>query len=256
MPVSPSPIPSAATSARSTPGGQPLGSLRASARYGSLRALATDFDGTLAHNGKVNPRTLAALERWKSAGHRLILVTGRELNEFIATFPEIGLFDLAVMENGAVLHDPGTGESVALAEAPPTAFVARLHEKGLPIQVGMVIVATWEPHENTVLEAIKDLGLELQVIFNKGAVMILPSGVNKATGLLSALERMGLRADEVAGIGDAENDHAFLKLCGASVAVSNALPAIKSEVDYVTDGDHGDGVVELIDLIVPTLPPL
>ena len=48
---------------------------------------------------------------------------------------------------------------------------------------GRCIVATWEPHERHVLETIRDLGLELQVIFNKGAVMVLPSGINKATGL-------------------------------------------------------------------------
>jgi len=31
----------------------------------------------------------------------------------------------------------------------------------------------------TAVELIRDLGLELQIILNKGAVMILPSGVNK-----------------------------------------------------------------------------
>ena len=31
-------------------------------------------------------------------------------------------------------------------------------------------------HQEAVLESIHDLGLELQVIFNKGAVMVLPSG--------------------------------------------------------------------------------
>lgn len=177
-----------------------------------LCGLATDFDGTLAHNGTVSSSTLEAVQRLKEAGFRLILVTGRELNELASIFPELGWFDLAVMENGAVLFEPATGKTVPLAEPPPTAFIARLHERGLPLQLGKVIAATWEPHEKVVLEAIKDLGLELQVIFNKGAVMVLPSGVNKATGLKAALERLGLQAKEVAGIGDAEYDHAFLEI--------------------------------------------
>jgi hydroxymethylpyrimidine pyrophosphatase-like HAD family hydrolase len=212
-----------------------------------LRALATDFDGTLAHNGTVNETTLRALERLKNAGFRLILVTGRELNDLVAIFPELGWFDLAVMENGGVLFHPESSVSEALADPPSSEFVARLHARGLPLQLGQVIVATWEPHEQAVLEVIKELGLELQVIFNKGAVMILPSGVNKATGLLAALKKLGLEASEVAGVGDAENDHAFLKICGLSVAVANALPTIKEEVRFVTQGDHGDGVVELIE---------
>lgn len=216
----------------------------------ALCALATDFDGTLAHNGSVNEATLCAVERIKQAGFRLILVTGRELNDLLAIFPQIRLFDLAVMENGAVLFYPDTGAVEVLANPPPSEFVARLHERGLPLQLGKVIVATWEPHENVVLQIIKDLGLELQVIFNKGAVMVLPGGVNKATGLGAALERLGLGAYQVAGIGDAENDHAFLEVCGFSVAVANALPPIKEKVQLVTKGDHGDGVVELIDRLL------
>jgi hypothetical protein len=97
----------------------------------------------------------------------------------------------------------------------------------------------------TVLETIRDLGLEMQVLFNKGAVMVLPSGVNKATGLKAALDELGLSPHNAVGIGDAENDHALFHLCECSVAVANALPSIKEEADWVTQGDHGAGVVEL-----------
>ncbi len=222
-----------------------------------IRALATDYDGTLAHNGAVSESTLAAMRRWKQAGNLLIMVTGRELNELQAVCPALPEFDLAVVENGAVLYHPATGGIETLAQPPPTEFVTRLVEKGLPVQVGKVIVATWEPHENEVLQAIKDLGLELQVIFNKGAVMILPSGMNKASGLIAALEKLGLRPEEVAGVGDAENDHAFLDICGYSAAPSNALQVILEKVHYAATGDHGDGVAELIDylLTTPVAPP-
>ena len=115
------------------------------------------------------------------------------------------------------------------------------------ISVGRVIVATWEPHEKTVLETIRDCGLELQVIFNKGAVMVLPAGVNKATGLRAALAELNLSPHNAVGVGDAENDHAFLSICECSVAVANALPAVKAKADIVTFADHGAGVTELID---------
>ena len=110
-----------------------------------------------------------------------------------------------------------------------------------------MIVATWEPHEKTVLEAIRDCGLELQVIFNKGAVMVLPAGVNKATGLRAALAELNLSPHNAVGVGDAENDHAFLNICECAVAVANALPAVKERADIVTFADHGAGVTELID---------
>jgi hypothetical protein len=126
--------------------------------------------------------------------------------------------------------------------------VAALKQRQVtPLAVGRVIVATWEPSEAAVLETIRELGLELQVIFNKGAVMVLPSGVNKATGLDAALAELCLSRHNVVGVGDAENDHAFLARCECSVAVANALPSLKERADVVTTGERGAGVAELID---------
>jgi hypothetical protein len=130
-------------------------------------------------------------------------------------------------------------------------LLAALRQRGVtPLSAGEVIVATREPHEATVLDAIRDLGLELQVIFNKGAVMILPAGVNKATGLTAALQELKISAHNVVGVGDAENDHSFLKLCERSAAVAGALPAIRDTADIVLRGDAGAGVRELAAEIV------
>jgi hypothetical protein len=109
-----------------------------------------------------------------------------------------------------------------------------------------VIVATWEPHQDTVLSVIHDQGLELQVVFNKGAVMILPPGINKATGLRAALVELELSAHDVVAVGDAENDHAMLAACECGVAVANALPSVRAAADLVMEGDHGIGVAQLV----------
>src|SRR6185312_2723276 len=211
-------------------------------------ALCTDYDGTLATDGRVLPETLSALERLLASGRRLVLVTGRELDQLQEVCPRLDLFEYVVAENGALLYQPSTGKETPLATPPPASFVSTLKQRGVgPISLGRVIVATWEPHETTVLSTIRDLGLELQVIFNKGAVMILPAGVNKATGLAHALEKMELSPHNAVAIGDAENDHALLASCECSAAVSNALPTLKKAADIVTTADHGAGVVELIE---------
>ncbi|WP_440071157.1 HAD-IIB family hydrolase [Streptosporangium sp. OZ121] len=215
--------------------------------------LACDYDGTLAAEGRVDDDTLDALERLARSGRRLVMVTGREVGSLTRDFERLDLFDLVVAENGAVLHRPGEQESSTLAEAPPEAFVERLRELGVePLSVGSAIVSTLEPHAETVLTTIRELGLEMQVIFNKGAVMVLPSGVNKATGLAAALAELEMSAHSVVGVGDAENDHAFLAACECAVAVANALPAVKERCDLVTERERGAGVVELIDRIVET----
>jgi HAD superfamily hydrolase (TIGR01484 family) len=213
-----------------------------------FHALATDYDGTLAHDGVVDADTVAALRRLKNSGRRLILVTGRELPDLQRAFPEVGSFDLIVAENGGLLHEPGTGREMLLAPPPPEAFVEQLRERGVrPLSVGRSIVASWEPMQDIVLETIRRLGLELQIVFNKGAVMVLPSGVNKASGLAAALVECGLSPHNVVAVGDAENDHAFLAMCGCSVAVANALESVRAEADLVTSGARGEGVRELID---------
>lgn len=216
-------------------------------------ALACDYDGTLAWDSVVSEHTIEALLDLKKTGRKLILVTGRELDDLIKVFPEVHLFDRVVAENGAVLYRPDTLEERKLAERPPEEFIRELIHRGAErVSVGHVIVATWRPHETKALEVIRDLGLELQVIFNKGAVMILPSGVNKATGLTAALQELTLSPQNVVGVGDAENDHAFLSLCGYSVAVYNALDTVKQEVDWITTESHGDGTVQLIRTLIAT----
>ena len=213
--------------------------------------LISDYDGTLAHDGQVTPSTLQALKRVKASGRKLVLATGRELPELLRIFPETSLFDLAVVENGALLYNPATSEKRLLAEPPPPAFGEELRRRGVqPLSVGECIVATWHPHETVVLEVIRSLGLELQVIFNKDAVMILPSGINKGTGVRVALDELGLSPHNALGVGDAENDHAFLGICECGVAVGNALPVLKDRADVVTTQTHGAGVEEIIEQLL------
>lgn len=214
-------------------------------------ALAADYDGTLAHHGKIDEPTWAALRKLKESGRRLIMVTGRELDELLEIVPHPEVFDRIVAENGGVVYEPAVKEVRTIAPGPSAAFVSELVKRGVTrISVGRVIVATWEPHQEKVLGVIRDQGLELQVIFNKGSVMILPSGVNKATGLKVALDELGLSRHNVVGVGDAENDHALLSKCECGVAVANAIPSLKQIADLVTEHHHGAGIVELINHMI------
>jgi HAD superfamily hydrolase (TIGR01484 family) len=213
--------------------------------------LACDYDGTIAHDSLCAPSTVKALQRVKASGRKVILATGRELTELLQVFPEASLFDRIVAENGAVLYRPSSQDHKVLADPPPSEFVEELRRRGVsPLSVGQCIVATWHPFESVVLDVIRDQGLELQVIFNKNAVMVLPSGVNKATGLQVALDELGLSEHNTVGVGDAENDHVFLRLCECSVAVENALPSLKERADFVTSASHGAGVEELIEKLL------
>lgn len=209
-------------------------------------ALATDYDDTLADHGTVVPSTEQALERVRASGRKLFLVTGRDLDDLLQVFPRLDLFDAVVAENGALLYLPARKQERPLAEPPPPQFARALGRQGVPLTTGRVIVATRVPHETTVLEEIRREGLELQVIFNKGAVMVLPSGVNKATGLRQALEELRLSPHNAVAVGDAENDHVFLTEAELGAAVANALPTLRERADLVLRNPAHRGVEELI----------
>jgi hypothetical protein len=217
----------------------------------NCRILATDYDGTLAHDGHVSEETLLALRRLRESGRRVILVTGREMPELKSVFPDYGLCDAIVAENGGLIVWPAEEREEVLGEPVPGTFLQEIVRRDVtPFSVGKVVFATWRPHETAVLEIIQQLGIEYHIIFNKRAVMVLPSGINKATGLAHVLKKLKISAQNVAGIGDAENDHAFLDSCAFAVTVDNALPALKERCDLVMSKDHGAGVVELIDRIL------
>ena len=210
-------------------------------------ALACDYDGTLASAGRVRPATLEALGQVRNSRRKLLLVTGRELDDLFSVFPLVSLFDRVVAENGAVIYDPSSRKSLLLARRPSRRLVRALRARQVrPLSCGRVVVATSRGQRREVSETIRELGLPLQVILNKRSLMVLPQGVNKATGLIGALQEVGVSPQETIGIGDAENDEDFLALCGYSAAVANAVPNLKRQVDVVTSARHGAGVVELV----------
>jgi HAD superfamily hydrolase (TIGR01484 family) len=217
----------------------------------NVTVLATDYDGTLAEEGCVADSTIREIEKLKLSGRRIVLVTGRELDQLLGIFDRVDLFEWIVAENGALLYCPHTREKRLLSKPVPLHFVQELKRRGVSrISTGDTVVATWRPHEDIVEQVIRELGLDWKITFNKDAVMILPDGVDKASGLAASLHAMDLSWEHTVGIGDAENDIAFLTRCRYSAAVSNALDTVKAQVDLTTRAARGAGVVEFVEEIL------
>ncbi|NJP06846.1 MAG: HAD family phosphatase [Chloroflexaceae bacterium] len=213
--------------------------------------LASDYDGTLADQGRVDAVTVAALERWRISGGRLVLVTGRRLPDLIAVFPALDRCDYVLAENGALLYTPRYTEERLLGDEPPARLIETLQQRQVePLYVGRGVVATLNPHESTVREVLRELHLAWQVILNKNDVIVLPPGVHKASGLQTALDLMGVSANATVAVGDAQNDLHMFELCGYAVAVANALPEVKAQADWITSSESSKGVVELIDRLL------
>ncbi len=209
-----------------------------------FRAVASDFDGTMAE-GQVAPDTLAALAEARAKGIRVILVTGRIMNELRAVFPDIeDHVDAVVAENGAVVVTPVGVRQVAAPIGRPVS--AALTARGVAHRTGQVLVAGFAADEPAALDVIRELGLDCQLVRNRGELMILPAGVTKGTGLLEALGDLGLSYHNTIGVGDAENDHSLLDACEIGVAVANSVDAIRARADMVLDLPDGQGVAALL----------
>jgi hydroxymethylpyrimidine pyrophosphatase-like HAD family hydrolase len=211
-----------------------------------FRAIALDYDGTLTTNDRPDATVLDAIADARREGRRLILVTGRILAELEQVFPEAReSFDAIVAENGAVVWQATRGVrtaalpvSVALEEA--------LRGRGIPVRRGQVLLATAAVYDQAILQEIARLGLGDQLVHNRAALMVLPSGITKGTGLLEALDDLGVSHHSTIGAGDAENDHSLLDVCELGVAVANAVDGLKARADVVLAEPDGAGITSLL----------
>jgi hydroxymethylpyrimidine pyrophosphatase-like HAD family hydrolase len=216
-------------------------------------ALAAGFDGTLARDGHYDERCIEALRALAATGRKLILVTGRELRELLEIFPEARLFDYVVAENGAVMHRPATRESEILAQAPPEILLQELRRRHVtPLSVGSSIVTTVKANEAEVSAALRKLQLDFQLVTNPGALMMLPAGVNKASGVWAALRELGVSRHNLVAIGNGENDLALFEFAGHAVAVQNADTLVKRVANRTTQGSYCEGFLELARDLVAT----
>jgi hydroxymethylpyrimidine pyrophosphatase-like HAD family hydrolase len=211
-----------------------------------FKALACDYDGTLASHDRIGAEALAALERARGAGVRLILVTGRTFFELIRVCERLDLFDAVVAENGGVLYFPATGVLRDQAPPPPARLLAELDGRGIPFQPGRVIVGTWRAEEAGVREVLAALGVRMELVYNRAALMLLPPGVGKGAGVREAIRALGLSFHDVLALGDAENDLDVFAACGWTACPINGVPELKDLADWIFPGDDGAGIAGAI----------
>lgn len=220
-----------------------------------LVLLACDFDGTLAMNGQVAPETWDVLQEARLGGLTLILVTGRVLDSFISDLQCKDICDAIVAENGAVLYYPRRDSVILPFGQLDAKLLNRIDTLGIPLERGLAIAATHIPHDKAVLEMLRDSHSSATVEYNRQALMLLPPGATKASGLAAALQDLGFSAHNVVACGDAENDRSLFEFAELSAAVANAHPGLKAAADTVLQQPDGAGVRALVkDLLAGKIP--
>jgi hypothetical protein len=211
-----------------------------------LSVIALDYDGTISQRDALDPGVRAAIAEARTRGIVVMLVTGRILDDLRRVAGDFHFCDGVVAENGAVVHVPDSGHTSVLAPAAPAAFAGELQRRGIPAAVGHAVIDVAAIDAPRVLEVVRHLELPLVLLFNRGRLMVLPQGVSKATGLQAALTMLRLSPRNAVAIGDAENDHALLRLAEVGVAVEWGSAALRAAADVTLPGTGPPAVAEYV----------
>jgi hypothetical protein len=229
-----------------------------------------DLDGTLVEpDGRIVPETLQALALVRERGWRPVLLTGRSRWASDAVARALGVDDV-ISELGAVVRAGGHVE-LAAPEAVPfpreallSALPTRLtqeHTPDTPRMSGLVLRSALTADELT--DELHGRGLRGWCCVDNGAshaplpdgrparvLHVLPSGVDKATGIRLHLQLRDLRPDECVVIGDSPADLGCRCVIPQTVLVRSgdvtAMEAAAAEGVPVTRASGAKGALEAI----------
>jgi hydroxymethylpyrimidine pyrophosphatase-like HAD family hydrolase len=213
---------------------------------GDLVGFATDLDRTLVKVGdRPTPTARTALREARAMGLRVLLVSGRTYAQLRGFARELGDLDGIVSESGAIVEAPVGSEPTVVGRHVAEKVRRRLESRpDLVGELGDVVVSFLRRDRRRLLEALA--GIPIQLVANVDRVTVLPRGVTKHSGIRAALRQLGVPDAPYAAIGDAENDLEMLRGAALSGAVANAVPNIRSAVDYVCRARYELGVMEFV----------
>lgn len=73
---------------------------------------------------------------------------------------------------------------------------------------------------------------------------------NKGVGVGAIADYLGIEANEVIAMGDAENDHHMIEYAGLGVAMENAMEQTKAIANHIAASNNEDGVAKVIEEFV------
>ena len=225
------------------------------------RTFAVDIDGTITENGggRIHLDALEALRRLTNMGHDVIFVTGRSSVEGYLLSVFGGTTKIAVGENGGcITTDSNDHLLLGNMDECKKAFeiiksnIDNVKEKHVfPRMTEVVLERTFDLE--LARKLLKEKNISVELSDSQYAYHINSSGIDKGAGFTKIMKKLSISANDVIAIGDSATDIPLFKVAKTSIALGNASEHVKSEATVVVKAHAGDGVLEALDKLAPTL---
>ncbi|AEN90191.1 Putative hydrolase YcsE [Priestia megaterium WSH-002] len=235
-----------------------------------FKLIALDMDGTLLNNQQeVSEENRAAIAKAQEQGVHVVLSTGRSLLTCREYAQSLQLSSYLITVNGSEIWDE-SGQLVErkLIEASHIEKMWNLTQEHKLNFWAVTTDKVWRdefPEDIVSQEWLKfgydipDDALREEVLKQIAGISdfeisnssltnleINALGINKAKGIMTVCERLGISMDEVIAMGDSLNDMAMIEAAGCGIAMGNAQEAVKEAADWVTDTNVNNGVAKAI----------
>ena len=235
-----------------------------------FKLIALDMDGTLLNNQQeISKENREAIAKAQEQGVHVVLSTGRSLLTCREYAQSLQLSSYLITVNGSEIWD----ESGQLVERKliDASSIEKMWNLTQEHKLNFWAVTTdkvWRdefPEDIASQEWLKfgydipDDALREEVLKQIAGISdfeisnssltnleINALGINKAKGIMTVCERLGITMDEVIAMGDSLNDMAMIEAAGCGIAMGNAQEAVKEAADWVTDTNVNNGVAKAI----------
>ncbi len=229
------------------------------ARASRIKSVAADLDGTLTiarGSTLLEVEAIKAVRTLEDAGVMVAIVTGNSLPVAVGVARYIGARGPVFAENGCVAMVYGEIEHLCSGR-PPEELIRAIEELGFR--------GTWQNlyrfHEAAFVPVgSPDIGeasrlaerYGFRALWSGYALHIQPPGGGKARAIEFLASMLESSVDEIAAIGDGENDVDMLKIAGLSATPGDASEQAKRVADYVASAPGGRGFSEFAMLLLST----
>ena len=225
------------------------------------KTFAVDIDGTITENGggRIHLDALGALRHLVVIGHDVIFVTGRSSVEGFLLSVFGGTTGVAVGENGGCVtlgHDKhillGDIAECQKAFGLLQSCIDGVQEKPVFSRMTEVVLKrTFDVDYGK--KILLENGLDVQLSDSLYAYHLNSSGIDKGFGFQRVMAIRSIRRDDVIAIGDSATDVPLFEVAGTSIALGNAPDNVQSCAGMTVSGKAGDGVLEALDRLAPSI---